>query len=61
MIDTHFPVKQQNSSRTQMVSWQALIAHKSELEPVINAGATVSDLDGSTRGLLGYVDMWKDE
>ncbi len=33
----------------------------SELEPVINANATVSGLDGSTRGLLGYVDMWKDE
>jgi glucose-6-phosphate isomerase len=32
-----------------------------ELEPVINADATVSSLDGSTRGLLGYVDMWKGE
>lgn len=32
-----------------------------ELEPVINADATVSSLDGSTRGLLGYVDMWKTE
>ncbi len=32
-----------------------------ELEPVINADATVSSRDSSTRGLLGYVDMWKTE
>jgi glucose-6-phosphate isomerase len=31
----------------------------SELEPVINADATVSSFDGSTPGLLGYVDMSK--
>jgi glucose-6-phosphate isomerase len=33
----------------------------SELEPVINADATVLGLDGSTRGILGYVDRWKGE
>lgn len=31
----------------------------SELEPVINSNATVSRLDGSTRGLLEFIDRWK--
>ena len=31
----------------------------SELEPVINADATVSRLDASTRGLLNYIEQWR--
>ena len=31
----------------------------SELEPVINSDATISKLDGSTVGLLSYINLWK--
>ena len=31
----------------------------SNLEPVINSDATVSSLDGSTVGLLGYINLWR--
>jgi glucose-6-phosphate isomerase len=31
----------------------------SDLEPVINSDATVSTLDGSTVGLLGYINLWR--
>ena len=33
----------------------------SEIEPVINSDATVSRLDGSTRGLLDHIARWKNK
>jgi glucose-6-phosphate isomerase len=33
----------------------------SEIEPAINSDATVSRLDGSTRGLLDYIARWKNK
>jgi glucose-6-phosphate isomerase len=33
----------------------------SELEPVINSNATVSTLDGSTVGLLSYINLWTND
>lgn len=32
----------------------------SELEPVINTGATRSQLDGSTQGLLDFINRWRE-
>jgi glucose-6-phosphate isomerase len=31
----------------------------SGLEPVINSDASVSNLDGSTVGLLSYINLWR--